>query len=83
MYLEGVHLRKCEGDKFLEISFQLPKMSEAAILSTCDVPTAAVCVEQPLAGKPPILQQIEIVVRTWKMEDMDVMQKYGIKLFKQ
>ena len=71
-----------EGDQFLEVIFQLPIMSEAAILSTCDVPTAAAHVDQPLAGKPPTPQQIEIVVRTWKMEDTDVMQKHGIKLFK-
>ena len=58
-------------------------MCQAAILSICDIPTATVCVNQPLAGKPPTPQQIEIVVQTWKMEDADIMQKYGIKLFKQ
>ena len=76
-------MRKSGGDQFLEIIIHLPKMSEAAILSTCDVPTATVRVDQPLAGKPPTPQQIEIVVHTWKMEDTEVMQKYGIKLFKQ
>ena len=28
-------------------------MPETAILSTCDVPTSTICVDQPLTGKPP------------------------------
>ena len=42
-----------------------------------------VCVDQPLTGKSPSPQQIQMILMTWKMEDMDVIQKYGIKLFKQ
>ena len=55
-------------------------MSEAAVLSTRDVSTEVVRLEQPQAVTS---QQRAIIEETWKINDTDVMQEYGMKLFKQ